>query len=56
VTARFELRLADGRVVSWVGSDGPDAARRYVDGHPEALVVATRRPPVALLIGCQTED
>jgi hypothetical protein len=56
VTARWELRLADGRVVTWVGADGPSAARRYVDAHPEAVVVAVRRPRVALVVGCQTED
>lgn len=28
---RFELLLSDNKVVSWTGTDGEDAARRYVD-------------------------
>lgn len=39
---RYDLKLADGRTVSWTGSSGEDAARRYVDGHHGATVVATR--------------
>ena len=38
----FELKLSDNRVVSWVGADGVQAARRYVDAHPGAVVVAWR--------------
>lgn len=38
----WELKLADGRVVTWQGRDGEDAARRYVDCHREAEVVASR--------------
>lgn len=38
----FELKLANGRTARWTGSSGPDAARRYVDVHRDAAVVATR--------------
>jgi hypothetical protein len=51
--ARWELKLADGRVVEWPGEDGEDAARRYVDGHRDAVVVAvrpSRRPRIR--VGC----
>jgi len=56
VTGRWELRLEDGRVVSWQGASGEEAARRYVDAHRDAVVVAVRRPPVALVVGFQSED
>jgi hypothetical protein len=39
---RFELKLASGKTVEWDGADEEDAARRYVDCHREAAVVATR--------------
>lgn len=39
---RWELKLADGRVVEWDGVDGETAARRYVDTHRTATVVASR--------------
>jgi hypothetical protein len=38
----FELKLATGKVVEWSGIDGENAARRYVDCHREAAVVAWR--------------
>lgn len=44
---RFELKLADGRVVDWVGNDGEDAARRYVDCKG-GTVVAWRTPRVGI--------
>lgn len=44
----YELKLADGRVVAWDGRDGEDAARRYVDCHREATVVAWRYPRVGV--------
>lgn len=28
---KYELKLADGRVVEWEGSDGENASVRYVD-------------------------
>jgi hypothetical protein len=40
---KWELKLADGKRVEWEGDDGEDAARRYVDVHRDAAVVATRR-------------
>jgi hypothetical protein len=36
------LKLTDGRVVEWDGTDGENAARRYVDAHRDDAVVATR--------------
>lgn len=39
---RYELKLADGTVVEWDGDDGEHAARRYVDVHRDAVVVASR--------------
>lgn len=39
---KVELKLADGRVVEWSGTDELNAAERYVDCHREAVVVATR--------------
>jgi hypothetical protein len=42
----FELKLADGRVVEWQGTDGVDASRRYVDAHRDAAVVAWRYPRI----------
>ncbi len=47
----FELKLSDGRTVSWTGTDGVDAATRYVDAHRDAVVVAWRHPRVELVIG-----
>lgn len=38
----YQLKLATGKVVTWVGRDGENAARRYVDAHRDAVVVATR--------------
>ena len=38
----FELLLSNGKSVLWNGSDGPDAARRYVAAHPGAVVTAWR--------------
>lgn len=38
----FDLKLADGQVVTWQGSTGEDAARRYVDAHRDAAVIAWR--------------
>jgi hypothetical protein len=38
----FELKLATGKIARWPGRDGPDAARRYVDCHRDAVVVAWR--------------
>ncbi len=33
----YELKRADGKVVTWNGDDGEDAARRYVDARRVAL-------------------
>ena len=48
----YELKLADGSVVTWAGKDGVDAAVRYVDAHREAAaVIAWREPRVQLRVG-----
>jgi len=47
----FELRLANGRTVSWIGTDGVDAARRYANAHPGAIVIAWRHPKNEIRIG-----
>jgi len=38
----YELRLADGRIVTWDGASGRHAAQRYVATCPTATVVAFR--------------
>ena len=47
----YELKLHNGKRVTWTGYDGIDAARRYVDAHPSTSVIAWRTPRVALTIG-----
>jgi hypothetical protein len=53
--ATYELRLSDGDRVTWTGRNGPDAARRYVDAHRGASVIAWRTPRVALTVGIPWE-
>lgn len=54
--AKFELLLDDNSQDVWSGRDGEDAARRYVDCHRDAVVVAYREAPgtglSALTRGC----
>ena len=38
----YDLKLAAGKWVTWVGTDGINAAERYVDCHREATVIAWR--------------
>lgn len=40
----FELKLASGKVVTWHGTDGINASRRYVDCNRDETVVAWRYP------------
>ena len=47
----FELKLASGKVVTWEGSSGEDAALRYVDMYQGATVVAWRHVRHGLFIG-----
>ena len=42
MAANYELKLIDGRKVTWQGKDGQDACRRYIDAHPGATIVAVR--------------
>ena len=46
----YELKLKDGKVVTWEGDNGEHAARRYVDCYQDSVVVATRPVPVGLFI------
>ena len=52
----YELKLSAGGVATWQGASGEEAARRYVDCHREATVIAwraARRPEVSVLTrGC----
>ncbi len=48
---KYELKLADGSVVTWQGKDGVDAAVRYADAK-QATVLAWREPRVQLNVGC----
>lgn len=47
----FELKLSTGRVVTWEGGSGEDAALRFVDSHPEATVIAWRHVQHGLFVG-----
>lgn len=47
----FELKLASGRVVKWLGKNGEDAAYRYVDGFPGTTVIAWRYPKFEFKVG-----
>lgn len=47
----FDLKLSDGQCVTWPGRDGEDAAHRYADAHPGAVVVAWRWPVTELRVG-----
>lgn len=38
----FELKLSNGKRATWEGESGEDAARRYVDCHRDASVIAFR--------------
>ena len=39
---QYELRLASGKTVVWDGKDGKDAAQRYANAHPGAVITAWR--------------
>lgn len=47
----YELKLGDGRTARWEGASGENAAIRYADAHPGAVVVAWREPRAQLLVG-----
>lgn len=46
---QFDLKLANGKTVTWSGEDGENAARRYVDCHRDDAVVAWRNARGPLL-------
>jgi hypothetical protein len=46
----YELKLADGKVVTWTGTDGVDAAVRCADAK-QVTVIAWRTPRVQLNVG-----
>lgn len=48
---KFELQLSDVTVVEWNGRNGVDAAKRYVDAHPDATVVAWRAVRFGVFVG-----
>jgi hypothetical protein len=50
VQREFELKLDNGKIVTWVGENGEDASRRYADCKGDA-VVAWRHPRYELVIG-----
>lgn len=48
----YELKLTDGRIVTWQGKDGLDACVRYADANPGCYaVIAWREPRAQLRIG-----
>lgn len=47
----FELKLANGKVVTWEGKNGEEASRRYEDCYRGTKVVAWRWPRYGLFIG-----
>ena len=49
----YELKLATGKVVTWEGESGEDAALRYVDMHQDATVIAWRHVRHGLFIGAR---
>lgn len=49
--ATFELKLATGKVVTWEGRDGEEAALRYADAHRDSTVVAWRHIRHGLFFG-----
>lgn len=53
--AEYELKLSNGKRVTWTGYDGIDAARRYVDAHRGTSVIAWRTPRVSLTVGIPEE-
>jgi hypothetical protein len=47
----YELKLSNGKVVTWPGYGGIDACGRYADAHRDVSVIAWRIPPVYLTVG-----
>lgn len=49
----FELKLTTGKIVTWEGESGEDAAGRYVDMHRDAAVIAWRHVRHGLFVGAK---
>jgi hypothetical protein len=47
----YDLKLSDGSIVQWSGSDGVNACTRYADSHPGAIVIAWRYPKIDFRVG-----
>ena len=47
---RYELLTDTRKVVTWTGQDGPDAALRYADAHPNATIIAWRTPRTGVYV------
>lgn len=47
----YELKLADGRIVTWEGKDGVDASKRYAVAYPGVVVIAWREADNGIHIG-----
>ncbi len=47
---KYDLKLQSGKIASWNGTDGVNAAERYVDCHRDAVVIATRRTLIAEVV------
>jgi len=52
----FELKLASGKMVTWNGTDGIDAARRYADAHRGETVIAWQWPRYGVFPGVKPEQ
>ena len=53
---RYELLTGEGKTVKWEGSDGVNAAERYVDCHRDETIVAWREPRHGLFVGAGNID
>jgi hypothetical protein len=47
----FELKLSNGKVVTWNGKDGIEACEKYALSHPGAVVIAWRYPKIDIYVG-----
>jgi hypothetical protein len=52
----FELMLADGKHIVWEGTDGEDAARRYVDCCGGTVIAWRNYPRHGLFVGAPERE